>query len=667
MNLQYKSFYWSLGTTSFRTKNFNKKIEQQLALLRDFWSLKENVNKAWNGNNEIQTAYYDFLHEAGFIYGDANNKPKDAREKTSGLVSLGLIDDNRRLTEVGKQLLSISERNDFSVDNSLGIPADSFIYLKQLLKTSVKVDTEQVRPFIVTIYLITKLGGLSYEEFTYLLPLSIDRQSTLDAVEKIKALRNNATTIDEIILSRLMARDNYKTALKYFFRIKAVTADVIAAVGINRKSRQYDKAYFPLYDALHKFYFERNEIAVNEIISALKYLSNTGKLWQRYLFGDNSLAKIKKAPLDCLQVNSFDDADTEEKFRRAFFAVMHVIKAKRSLEDYFDLNRRYMKTADVILFSDRKVVLDIVPRHYFAPICDKLLDIAFADSPSLQVNCRPEDIAAFLRPDESVILDGINREFALKLKSLKDAAEILDRQRYIRLNHLIDSNFTDEKILSLLNFIAERADDEIQKLVTDNADIPTIFEYVLGILWYKISERQGKILDYMKLSLDADLLPKTHAAGGEADIVYEYPKSATYPAHSLLLEATLADRTNQRRMEMEPVSRHLGNHILRTRNLNSYCVFATNDLNINVVSDFRGRKNQRYYDTADDDNFIEGMKIIPLQIDDLKNIIKNHFHYEKLYEIFEAAFQSDLTPREWRNTCIVEVLMYPTQYKPKNF
>lgn len=656
MNLQYKSFYWSLGTTSFRTKNFNKKIEQQLALLRDFWSLKENVGKIWNGNDEIQTAYYNFLHEVGFIYGNANNKPKDAREKTSGLVSLGLIDDNRRLTEVGKQLLSISERNDFSVDNSLGIPADSFIYLKQLLKTSVKVDTEQVRPFIVTIYLITKLGELSYEEFTYLLPLSIERQSTLDAVEKIKALRNNATNIDEIILVRLMSRDNYKTALKYFLRIKAVTADVIATVGINRKSRQYDKAYFPLYDALHKFYFERKGIAVNEIISALKYLSNTGKLWQRYLFGDNSLTKIKKAPLDCLQANRFDEADTEEKFRRAFFAAMHVIKTKRSLEDYFDLNHRYMKTADVILFSDRKVVLDIVPRHYFAPICDKLLDIAFDDSPLLQVNCRLEDIAVFLRPDESVILDGINREFALKLKSLKDAAEILDRQRYIRLNHLIDSKFTDEKILSLLSLIAERADDEIQKLVTDNADIPTIFEYVLGILWYKISDRQGKILDYMKLSLDADLLPKTHAAGGEADIVYEYPKSATYPAHSLLLEATLADRTNQRRMEMEPVSRHLGNHILRTRNLNSYCVFATNDLNINVVSDFRGRKNQRYYDTADDNNFIEGMKIIPLQIDDLKNIIKNHLRYEKLYGIFEAAFQSELAPREWRKACIVDAL-----------
>ena len=211
--------------------------------------------------------------------------------------------------------------------------------------------------------------------------------------------------------------------------------------------------------------------------------------------------------------------------------------------------------------------------------------------------------------------------------------------------------------MNLLSFIAERADDETQKLVTDNADIPTIFEYVLGILWYKISNRQGKILDYMKLSLDVDLLPKTHAAGGEADIVYEYPKSAVYPAHSLLLEATLTDRTNQRRMEMEPVSRHLGNHLLRTHNLSSYCVFATNELNINVVSDFRGRKNQPYYDTADENNFIEGMKIIPLQIEDLKKIIKNRIGYEKLYQIFEAAFRSELAPREWRNTCIVNELV----------
>ena len=115
---------------------------------------------------------------------------------------------------------------------------------------------------------------------------------------------------------------------------------------------------------------------------------------------------------------------------------MHLFKAKATLADYADLNRRYAKTADVLLFEDNEVKLDIVPHYFFSSVMSQLKKIAF--------------------------------------------------------------------------------------IINAEADIPTIFEYVLGILWYKISERKGKILDYMKLSLDADLLPKTHAAGGEADIVYEY-------------------------------------------------------------------------------------------------------------------------------------------------
>lgn len=199
LNLKYKSFYWCLGTTSFRTKNFNKKIEQQLSLLRDFWSQKENVGKNWEETNGIQTAYYDFLQKVGFISGNAKNKPKDAREKTSGLSALGLIDDDRKLTEVGDALLKLSEQNNFAVDNLLGLPADSFIYFKQLLKTSLDIEKSTIRPFVITTYLIEKLNGLSYDEFTYILPLCIDRKTTLQAVENIKSLREHNLKIDDII------------------------------------------------------------------------------------------------------------------------------------------------------------------------------------------------------------------------------------------------------------------------------------------------------------------------------------------------------------------------------------------------------------------------------------------------------------------------------------
>ncbi len=46
----YKSFCWALGTTSFRTENFNKTIEQQLSLLNAFWEREENRGEIWEAN-----------------------------------------------------------------------------------------------------------------------------------------------------------------------------------------------------------------------------------------------------------------------------------------------------------------------------------------------------------------------------------------------------------------------------------------------------------------------------------------------------------------------------------------------------------------------------------------------------------------------------------------
>lgn len=183
-------------------------------------------------------------------------------------------------------------------------------------------------------------------------------------------------------------------------------------------------------------------------------------------------------------------------------------------------------------------------------------------------------------------------------KSVTDkesARKVIKDERYARFNRLIDDKFDKETLITLFNHFEGRNDDEIRALVTDNADIPTIFEYVLGIAWYVISDREGDVLDYMNLSLEADLLPKTHAGGGEADIVWKYEKTEWYPKHTLLIEATLADGSNQRRMEMEPVSRHLGDFCITHPEDEAYCVFVTTYLNINVISDFRARRYMEYY------------------------------------------------------------------------
>lgn len=650
MNIPYKSFCWSLGTTTFRTKNFNKTIEEQLSLLNEFWILRENQNINWSGNNELQARYYDFMKQKGFVEGNAKNKPKDAREKTSGLVDIGLIDENRKLSDAGKALLHISSENDFSSDNQFQIAKDSFIYLKQLLKTSYTVEGQTVRPFLVLLYLLSKVDYLTLDEYTYLLPLCVGANETDEIIEGIKKLRTNGTTIDNIIINRLTNMNNYNTALDYFIE-NDVTESLICEIGLNRKSRHYDKPYFKLYEALYRVFVEDDIDSLPSVYSATKDIK-IGKWWRSYLFDTTSETAIGKFPSDHLKVTLFNGVTGEIEFKKAFFKAMHLFKAKATLSDYLDLNRRYIKTTDIVLFEDDTVKLDVVPQYFFKSVIDQLYSDIFVQSELLYENCSIESISACLVVSDDTIIDGINEELGLSVTTIEAARKALEDNRYQRLQHLIDTKFTDENLLSLLDYFEDRNDTEIRNMVTDNADVPTIFEYVLGILWYKASERQGKILDYMKLSLDADLLPKTHAAGGEADIVYEYCATEAYPEHTLLLEATLADSTNQRRMEMEPVSRHLGRHLIRTGNLDSYCVFATNYLDINVIADFRGRKSMPFYDTQDYSKSVNGMKIIPLQTSELKKIISNGRTYKELYPLFEAAFNSTLPPHEWYENCI---------------
>lgn len=163
--MAFQSYCWSLGTTSFRVQNLNYKIERQLQLLNVLWNDKSNV-----GWDEItQEKYYNIMHKAGLLVGEAQRKSKDARQKTSGLVEIGVIDKDRKITDIGNKIIDIINSEDFDDDNIFNIHKDSFIYLKQLLKMQKIGPNMEVKPFIVLIYLLTNLKYLTREEFTYLI------------------------------------------------------------------------------------------------------------------------------------------------------------------------------------------------------------------------------------------------------------------------------------------------------------------------------------------------------------------------------------------------------------------------------------------------------------------------------------------------------------------
>ena len=79
----------------------------------------------------------------------------------------------------------------------------------------------------------------------------------------------------------------------------------------------------------------------------------------------------------------------------------------------------------------------------------------------------------------------------------------------------------------------------------------------------------------------------------------------------------------------------------------------TTYLDINVIADFRERKNMPFYDTQDYTKSVDGMKIIPLQTEELKKIIKSETRYKVLFSLFEEAFNSPLQPHEWYDNTII--------------
>lgn len=643
----YKSFCWKIGTTSFRTSDFNLKIERQLELLSSF--REANPYEQWERNSAFQERYYDFLKENGFLSGDAPRKDKDARQKTSGLCDIGLVTAERRLTPAGERLLSVATGGDFGTDgNILQLPADSFLYFKQLLKTYTTVEGSTVRPYAVLALMLDELGYLTGEEFTYLLPLVTSAARMRQITEGIKRLRRGEMTVDTVIVDTLMSMNNYREALDEFLS-RPVSEELVCKVCMNRKSARYDKPYYSLFLALQNLRRDDADSLVRLFKVCRKI--KIGSYWTNYLFSAGREAAIRKNPLHALKDVPVLRCADEREFRIEFFRLVHLFKAKAVLYDYRDLNRRYFSITDTVMFGDGKAEFTMLAKCFISLCRDAFEDIAFVGCTMSGEDCALGDIIPGCAVTDESLCQKLRTDYGIEAAVPGDVQGIVENERRRRFDRLVDTRFPDSVLLELLDDFEQRNDDDIRRKVCDNADVPTIFEYIVGVVWYKISDRRGDVLSAFNLSLDADLLPRTHAAGGGEDITYRYGACNDYPAHTLLIEVTLADNANQRRMEMEPVSRHLGEYMLHHPGEEAYAMFVTTFLHINVLADFRVRKRTWYY-SSDGNSHIEGMKIIPVQTDVLKAMLQRQMRYPAIYAAFAEAHECDAEPKEWYAGCI---------------
>lgn len=649
-DIKFQSYCWSLGTTSFRVKDLNFKIERQLQILKELWN--ENQNVRWNGNNSIQEEYYNKMLQKNFITGEANNKPKDARQKTSGLVQIGVIDDNRHITEIGEKIIDIVEQENFKSDNIFNINKDSYLYLKQLLKLQITDNGINVKPFAVLLYFLSELGYLTKDEFTYILPLCTNREYIDIMLENIKKYRNNQKTIEDIIQNKMENMSNYKAAIDFIKGNGVNSIDEFSIIDMGRKGTKYVEPMYNFFEALYRiskkdFDEEACDTIINFIKEQTKKNSKVAKYWKDYLrysskmLTEEYLEDIKEIPL-------FNFKNKTE-YTIEFFKVMHTAKWKATLEDYADLNKRYISLSDIVIFEDDKIELDVFPKYFFLNISKEIVNTEILDKDEynnfISTDIELNKIYECLNVNVDEIIYQIQADYPDRVVNKDSIKTFIEDEKLRRFNELIDNKFNENQLVQLFTYIENNDRSAINEYVDWNSDVPTIFEYILGITWYRFSNRSGNILEYMKLSLDANLLPKTHAAGGTADIVYEYNKTNDYPEHKVLLEATLTESTSQRKNEMEPVSRHLMREIQENDNDDTYAVFVANILQEEVLSDFRSRKNYQFRGKS---SVKSGLKIISLSIRDIIKLINIKIQYSKLYKIFDEAYKdTNINDLEW--------------------
>lgn len=633
--MPFKTYSWMYGTTSFRVSELKYKIERQLIKLKNLY---ENNQEDYNWK-ALQSEYLETLLDEDWFKSNAKSEAeikKFARQVTSSLSDLGLLTQDRKITDVGNKLFDILDSNTFDFDNPFGIRNDSFLYLKQFLKVEFSQNVSSnsyaefnINPFIALTYFISKYDYITKDEFQYLLPLvkNYDELRNLDIDRQ-----NRAINVRDIIYVKIQNMKNYQEALREF---QASNNGITAFKNMlmNRRTSKGSIKYKDLYDVL----ISEN---IENIISAIVALpGKTSAKFYEVLFNNHTKPtheNIQEAREYFLSLHF------NKNLKENFFYLVHFAKWKTNLEEYFDNNKRFIGLTDVFIFGEQ-IKLTPIAEVYFKTIEDYLLSVRLSNSADqyqnlLTTNKTISEINPLLYISSNVLLNNLQDRYPdLSTENIKESIEEINKQENKnKLDELISNYFSNAKLIDLLGYIKNRDDKTVKNYLHWDCNTPTVFEYIIGIVFYVMNGKVGNIHDFLNMSIDADLLPRRFAGGGQSDLVFNYG------SHSALIEVTLSKKENQRKMELEPVSRHLGRYKLNSGKSGDYVIFIASHLDPNILVNFRSYKDLRYYNTSDTSKYVDSLKIIPFDIDDICLIINKGYDRQEL----EARIENSYVDRE---------------------
>lgn len=570
-----------------------------------------------------------------------------ARHYTSTLVKLGLVDKNRRITNVGNCILINQqvERDDF--EKILPIDNINLLYLRQLLKLKIIAKENKksfYSPMIMALYLLLYYDNITIDDFRNIVQLQTPYQPISNVDKMIKDYLNGKIyivsneNIPELFYSSNMIDElNFK---KYFY---------------NSKQKTSVDVYYDFYTYLFEFNSNPNELTLNRMLEY--YQLNKEMLNKAFGYGKNLF--ILNAKVNTIE-DFFEENNLDvfcENLNEKLYSRFLISKKIDSVKEYSDTTIRLMKVTGIIKFKNGIVELaykDIfkellkhvdLKNYIFGELDDKTIDEYEGNYNSYMSN--HVKISSIFNINHMLldrIMTLLNRRYhSIDLKHLQI---MLSNQKQLEFIQHLEEKYPKEKVLEILKLVSDRKNDSrIKAMVNPSATVPTIYEYIVAIAWYYFSGKDFDILNSMNLSLNADYDPETHAGGGAGDIVIEYTDRV------IMLEVTLMNKQAQKRGEWEPVLRHSINLKIEKEPKDVMTFFIADELDLNTTNIWRAVSSVPLQATNGSSKITDNVVIMPLENKELISLIENGKDARALeistrasFDTMKKQFDSD-----WKN------------------
>jgi hypothetical protein len=599
------------------------------------------------------------------LYKDLDNGIEDrARHYTSNLVKIGLADSHRQISPVGKSWIHGKKLRRSRFESLLPIDETNLMFFRQLLKLRVysKNGEKYYSPMMMAIYILLNHHRVSQDLFITMIQMLNPYKSIVPAnfvkeflgghaqkLERGYVPFDSNETLDEIVMESIpMSEETFHKHFK------------------SRKSNQSISVYQEFYECLVEFNDERNEENLEKLVRIFSDPQKKSMINKAFGFGRNVLNFDNRDEMNVstfLELNEDVDILSNENLNEKLFLQFQASKRHDQIQEYGDVTRRVMKVTGIISFKNGVVELSQrdLWKKFFAKIdIEKLI---FGESTlEAYTSYEKEMTSPFLNhltleeilnyEDKSVDNAIIEIKNELNLTSDEEIRQTLFHQTSNAFIQHIEKNYPKEKILEILPLFSDRSNDsKIQKLVAENTDVPTIFEYIVGIAWYHISSQKFDLFSSLNLSMSADFEPETHAGGGAGDIVIDYGD------YILMLEVTLMNKQAQKRGEWEPVLRHATNLTIESAPKKVTTLFIADELDENTINIWRAVATVPLKSSREANKFAESVTIMPLKNEELAKMLLNGMDETGLLTNIKESFNKLSTDFNmgWRDEILAHI------------